>query len=101
MRQSRTLSRLVRVRNHDLSQEEYATRFFFCAILMSPTLCRRWTRAEAKAAPAARAPSYNNFKDAYAAGNQALKDRKFDDGGRRLCGSRNIGLHAKGKKPGG
>ena len=35
--------------------------------------------ATAASAPAATAPSFKTFKEAYAAGNQALKDRKFEE----------------------
>ena len=36
-------------------------------------------QAQPGAASAAPAPSYKNFKEAYAAGNEALKDRKFKE----------------------
>ena len=64
------------------------TRFWFMLVVLSLPV---FVLAEEKAAPATSAkettasapakasPSFKSFKDAYSAGNQALKDRKFDE----------------------
>ncbi len=50
--------------------------------------------AQDKTAPAV---SYKNFKDAYAAGNQALKERKFDDAVGAYAEAEKLATTGKGK----
>lgn len=78
---------------HKIFREDVMSKVLFLAILIVTALPLA-SRADDKAAAP---PSFSSFRDAYAAGNEALKDRKFDDAVAAYSQAEGLASTPKGK----